>query len=119
MPKANQSFEELWRIYINGPKDGDDFQIFTLGACYKAATTFNEFAQIFHATMSTLNTVQYCSLGSARVGSLKAMIRLASNEKEARRAFNEASKKKRDGKYYFPTRVKEAKAKLETFQKAA
>ena len=107
--KVQKSFEELWRAYVNGPEDAHTEQ---LAACLRAAISFNETSQVFHASFNKGST------HGIRSPALKKMLGFASTKKETEIVLQLASRT-RHGTTIFPARVKEAKAKLETFKASA
>ena len=103
-----KTFEVLWRTYVSGrEEDADDH----LRACLKVATTLNEMRRVFNASFDG-------ALSSDRVRgpTLKKMIATVQTELEAQIVYRLASACGKNG-YYFPARMKEARAKLDSLKK--
>lgn len=103
-----KSFEECWIRYVNGSYEFEDSM---LRACLKAAATFDETCQVFGAASTSLQFEEI----TIRSAALQKVIRLASTMSEARRALTLASKRRANGKFYYPVRVIEAQAKVDSF----
>ena len=108
-----QTFEDAWRKYLNGPSGYESHlrQEELLRGCTQAATTIGELVQIFNAATDAKGVV------GVRPATLKKMIDLTQTLEDAKRVYSYASKRV-SNRYLFPTLEPQAKAKLSSFASA-
>lgn len=109
MPRA-KSFEDAWRRYVNLATTTQDEADELLYDCLEAATTIDEMVQVFNVFYNDRGAQD----SEIRPRALQKMIETVQTREEAERVYKLASKRSSHG-LVFPSRYREAKAKLESF----
>lgn len=108
MPKNILSFEDAYRAYLNC---GDAHtSAASLMLCIKAATTFEEARQAYHACMDNRNETIHL-----RTDAIGCMIRLSTTVEQAEQALVFSKPKNRRCKGY-PKREEEAQERIRQLQ---